>query len=107
MGSEIVGRQTSLLRDASEHARPNLLVIVKCKHDVWPAVATERPMRAGRPFDLPANPLEGCENPPGLRGWPATHAASNVTLRSSAGASRCSSRSAITRRAKACTLATA
>jgi hypothetical protein len=47
MGAEIVGRPTGLLHDASEHVRPNLLVIVKCKHDGWPAVAIERPMRAG------------------------------------------------------------
>jgi hypothetical protein len=47
MASEILGREAGRLRDASEHARPNLLVIVKCKNEVWPAVATERPMRAG------------------------------------------------------------
>jgi hypothetical protein len=53
--SEFVGCQTGPLRDAGEHARPNLLVIVKCKHDVWPVVATEGPMRTGYAFDLPAD----------------------------------------------------
>ena len=58
-----------------------------------------RSMRPGLPLDLPANPNEG--------GRPTAHAAWNVTLRNSAGASRCSRRSAITRRASACTRATA
>ena len=99
--SEIGGRQTGLLGNASEHARADLFVIVKGEHDIWPAVAVESPMRPGCSFDLPADPKKACQNAARLRRRPSTHAAWNVTLTNSDGASRCSRRSAITRNARA------
>lgn len=52
-------------------------------------------------FLKPPDLRQGGEHSSGLRRWPVAQAAWNVTFRNSAGASRCSRRSAITRRASA------
>ena len=100
-------REASAFGDTRQHSRSDLFVVVECEHEIRPAVTLERSMGTGLPLDPPANPNEGGQHAAGPGGRPAAHAAWKVTLRNSAGASRCSRRSAITRSASAWTRATA
>jgi hypothetical protein len=52
-----------MARDPGQHARPDLILIVKNKHEVWPAPAFQRPMRTGFPLDPPAYSNQGREHP--------------------------------------------
>ena len=99
--------QTRVLGDSGKNPRAEFLVVVKGEDKVGPISTGERPVRAGLALDHPADSLQRGENPPRFGGGPVAHAAWNVTLRNSAGSSRFSRRSAITRSARAWTPATA
>src|SRR3990172_5833254 len=57
---QIVRRQTGALRDASQHARSDLVAIVECPDEVGVALPREDPVRApGLALQRPADALEG------------------------------------------------
>ena len=53
---QILGAQARPLGDPGQHPRPDLLVIMKAKHEVCPPVAGERAVGAGLTLDLPPDP---------------------------------------------------
>ena len=52
---QVTWHETSVLRDASEHARANFLSVMKGEDIVLPAFATESSMRPSLPLYLPAD----------------------------------------------------
>lgn len=48
---QIVGSEASLLRDAAQHLRPNLLVVVEYEDGVSPSLSAQSPVRAGLPLN--------------------------------------------------------
>ena len=104
---QVAGCQSGVLGDSSEDARAEFHIVVKGEDEVRSIRVRERAMRARLTLDHPADSLQGRKNPSRFGGGPVAHAARKVTLRNSAGASRFSRRSAMTRRASAWTPATA
>lgn len=104
---EVFRTQSRAFRYAREHARADFVAVLKCEYEIGPIRSSERAVRARLSFERPANLQERQEHAPALGRRPVAQAAWKVTLRNSAGASRSSRRSAITRRASACTRATA
>lgn len=107
MESEVLRPQAGATPDARQHARADLLVVVKCEDKVGPPFARQRAVGPRLPLHGPASPEQCSQDPAGLGRGPAAHAASNETVSSSGGASPCSKRSAMTRSAKAWTRAIA
>ena len=103
----VFGAQASSFADSRERLGPEFFVVVKGKHHVRPFWSNESPVRTRLTLHEPADSRQRGERASRFRGGPVAHAALNVTFRKSEGVSRCSRRSAITRRANACTLATA
>ena len=97
MGLQVIRLQARLPRYAGKHSGTDLLGLVKCEHDIWPALAPQHAMGARLSRDPPADPRKGSEYAAGFDGGPATHAA-NKPLTSGT-ASPCSRRSARTRSA--------
>jgi hypothetical protein len=61
-GLQIVGLQPCCLGDANEHARADLVAIVKGKNIVRPTIARQGTMRAGGTLDPPSDPKKCCED---------------------------------------------
>jgi hypothetical protein len=72
---KVRGSQASSFRDSRQHFRSNLLIVVKCEHEIWPVGPSQRSMRTGLTLDLPADPLEGHQHAPGFGGRPVAQAA--------------------------------
>jgi hypothetical protein len=79
--------EPSALRNAREHRGPDLFVIMKCEDEVRPSLSGECPMRTRLSFNPPTDSQRRGEHAPGLGGRPMAHAAWNVTLSNSPGAS--------------------
>lgn len=90
-----------MFANSGEHARTDFLVVVEGEDEVRPVGSLERPMRSGLSFDSPSDPEKSGKNPACFCSRPVAHAAWKATFTNSAGASRCSRRSAITRSASA------
>ena len=99
--------QTGAFADSREHSRAEFFVVMKSEDNIGPFPASERSMRSRLALHDPATSRQSGEHAPRLGGGPVAHAALKVTFKKSEGVSRCSNRSAITRSARACTLATA
>jgi hypothetical protein len=99
--SEVRWCEAGALGHTRQHAWPNLFIVVEREDEIRPAFALECSMRARLAFDHPADSKECSQYAASFGGWPVAHAAWKVTLSNSAGASRCSRRSAITRSANA------
>lgn len=106
---EVFGAKARLLRDAREHARPELFAIREGEDHVRPIRPRERLVRARLTRDRPSDAREGSKDLARLRRWPLTHTvatgyvALKLTDTRSGPASPCSSRSARTRNASAST----
>jgi hypothetical protein len=98
---QVFGAQASALADSGEHLGTEFFVVVKGEHDVGPVRARECPVRTRLALHEPANPSQRGQHAPRSCGRPGAHAALKVTFRKSEGVSRCSRRSAITRKARA------
>src|ERR1043166_2401387 len=92
-----------MLRDSRQHARADLVTVVEGEHVVRIPGAFQRAVRTGLAFDGPSDAAQGRENAGGFGGRPVAHAASKTPASSGGKASPFSSRSAMTRRASACT----
>src|SRR5262249_43908193 len=106
-GLQIAWSQAGVARQPREHPGPDLLVVVKCEDDIGPAGPAQHAMRSRAPHDRPADSLEGSQHAPCARAGPGRHAAAKEMFSSSGPASPCSSRSAMTRSARALALAEA
>ena len=84
---QILGGEAGSFRDSGEHLRPNFLIVVEREHDIRPIRASQDSVGARLALDGPAKLLQRHEHAPGFGGRPVAHAAWNVTLRNSAGAS--------------------
>lgn len=73
MGLQVGGMQACMLREARQHARANLLTIVKCKDCVGPPLSGQHFMRPRLTFDHPADPEQRRQNPTSFHGWPIIH----------------------------------
>ena len=98
---QVLGCKAGPSSNSSQHPRSDFIVVVKGEYEVRPAVAGECLVRSGLSLDAPADAKKGRQDLSSLSGGPGAHAASNVTFRRSGGASSFSSRSAITRSARA------
>lgn len=67
---EIVRHETSMFRDAGEHARADFFAVVESEGVVRPAGSSERAMRAFLPFDAPADCEQCLQNSRSLSGSP-------------------------------------
>ncbi len=90
-----------MLCDSTKDPWAEFLVVVKGEDEVRAIRARQSAMRARLTFDRPADSPQSGKNPARFGGGPVAHAAWNVTLMNSAGASRFSRRSAMTRSARA------
>src|SRR5262245_58590855 len=93
--------------DSGQHARAELLAVMKGEDEIRPAFSTEGPMRAGLTLDLPTESEQGTQNPVGLRSRPPAHAAAIAMWSGWGFASPCSSCSARTLKARISTRAMA
>ena len=81
-GSQVLRSQPGALRDPRQHTRPDLLVLVKGKHEIGPPCERERPVGARLPLHNPPDPQEGCQHPSSTGARPRAHAAAKEMLRS-------------------------
>jgi hypothetical protein len=98
---EVTWSESCPLRDASQHARPDLFTVMERKDEVGPPFTRQCPMGTGLALDGPTNPQKNCQHPASADARPSGHAALNEMLRRSGPASPCSRRSAMTRSASA------
>src|SRR5665213_2256384 len=107
-GLQIFRPQARVFGDSRQHSWAEFFTIVEGEHEVGPAFAGERAMRAGLVLELPAKLEQSGKNTFGLRGRPLAHAAAGREMLISSGrTSPCSSCSAKTRRARTSALAIA
>ena len=85
--SKVVGAEASVPGNPREHSWPDLLRVMEGEDEISPAVTAQGSVRSGFALDLPAEPLQGRQDSPGLRRGPVAHAAWNVMERASDGAS--------------------
>ncbi len=86
-----------VLGNPRQHARADLVAVVEREHNIGPAIAFEREMRAALAFHAPADALQCGEHAPCLMA--TTHAPGSEMLTATGLLSPSSSRSASTRRA--------
>ena len=99
---KIVGNQPGALPNFRRHFWADFIVVVKSKDVVRPSLAHQRSMRAGLPFDPPANAEQGRKHATRFQRRPMTHARTANRSASAVGTSSpFSTRSAITRKANA------
>ena len=78
---EVARGEASVLGDAREHPRTDLVGIVKREDVFCPSGTTERAMRAALPFDAPSDSQERGQDAPCSRARPIAHAARKVILK--------------------------
>jgi hypothetical protein len=59
---QIARLKPRVLGNARKHSRTDFLTVVKCEHEIFPAVARKRAMRAGLPLESPPNAKKGGKN---------------------------------------------
>ncbi len=66
-GLQVVGRETGVLCDSSQHPRTDLVLVVESEHKVLPAVSAEYAMRSpGLAFHNPTYPKKRGQDSVGL-----------------------------------------
>src|SRR3990172_8679250 len=97
-----------MLCNARQHFGADFVAIVEGENKIRPAISGKCFVRTGLSFDLPAKPKQRREKTLGFDRWPLAHAAIGMERFMEKGRlSPCSSRSAITRRARTSALDTA
>ena len=71
--SKVIPPQSCPLGYASQHSRPDFLLIVKGKLVVCASWVAQKTVRASLAFYLPPDPLQRCQHSPGFSGWPTAH----------------------------------